>query len=132
MRCPPRPGRKRSRGAEPDPVLRRIRRPGRRYRHDRGTGHPRPALTQTEKKKLGDLSSCITSRWRKAACAAASPVELTVDHARRAAIRANHSATHLLHESLRLVLGDHVAQKGSLVAPERLRFDIKSSQADER
>ncbi|MFM2390885.1 MAG: hypothetical protein RLZZ437_2440 [Pseudomonadota bacterium] len=56
--------------------------------------------------------------------AAGQGAQLTVDHSRRSAIRANHSVTHLLHEALRRALGDHVAQRGSLNAADRMRFDF--------
>ncbi|HXF55320.1 MAG TPA: alanine--tRNA ligase [Hyphomicrobiaceae bacterium] len=78
-------------------------------------------------KKLGDLFVHL-GRVEAGSFKVGDAVELVVDSARRAAIRANHSATHLVHEALRQVLGTHVAQKGSLVAPDRLRFDFSHTK----
>ena len=90
---------------------------------------PKGALFRVSdtQKKLGDLIVHVGT-VEKGAFKPGDAVELVVDHARRSATRANHSATHLLHEALRQVLGTHVAQKGSLVAPERLRFDFSHTK----
>jgi alanyl-tRNA synthetase len=82
----------------------------------------RAEVTDTTK-KLGDLFVHAVT-VREGALTVGMAVDLLVDHSRRTAIRANHSATHLLHEALRQVLGPHVAQKGSSVDPDRLRFDF--------
>jgi alanyl-tRNA synthetase len=74
-------------------------------------------------KKLGDLFVHY-GKIKKGIITLNDSVELKIDTERRNNIRAYHSATHLLHESLRRVLGSHVMQKGSLVGPDRLRFDF--------
>ncbi len=79
-------------------------------------------VTDTER-KLGDVFVHHVT-VEEGRLASGASLELRVEAGRRASIRAHHSATHLLHEALRRVLGDHVAQKGSLVAPDRLRFDF--------
>jgi alanyl-tRNA synthetase len=89
-------------------------------------------VTDTEK-KAGDLFVHL-GKIEQGTLRPGTALALAVDGDRRRLIRANHSATHLLHEALRRVLGDHVAQKGSLVAPDRLRFDFshpKPLAADE-
>jgi alanyl-tRNA synthetase len=89
-------------------------------------------VTDTQK-QLGDLFVHMGT-VEEGTLTVGTALALEVDHRRRGVIRKNHSATHLLHEALRQVLGDHVAQKGSLVAPDRLRFDFshpKPMSADE-
>ncbi|WP_342361551.1 alanine--tRNA ligase [Terrarubrum flagellatum] len=89
-------------------------------------------VTDTQK-KLGDLFAHVVT-VEKGELKKGQALILSVDHARRATIRQNHSATHLLHEALRQTLGDHIAQKGSRVAPDSLRFDFshpKPVEADE-
>jgi alanyl-tRNA synthetase len=82
----------------------------------------RARVIDTQKKAADVFAHSVTVE--QGALKVGSALALAVDHARRSDIRRNHSATHLLHEALRQVLGEHVAQKGSLVAPDRLRFDF--------
>jgi alanyl-tRNA synthetase len=84
-------------------------------------------VTDTEK-KLGNLHAHVVEVTR-GEFQLGQAVELRVDAERRRATRANHSATHLLHAALKHVLGPHVAQKGSLVGPDRLRFDFSHPKA---
>ena len=79
-------------------------------------------------KKLGDLHVHM-GRVASGSLKVGDEVALSVSHENRGRVRANHSATHLLHEALRRQLGDHVTQKGSLVAGDRLRFDISHPKA---
>ncbi|WP_200306704.1 alanine--tRNA ligase, partial [Paracraurococcus ruber] len=80
-------------------------------------------VVRDTQKKLGDLFVHLGTVAHGEARVGLA-VQAEVDHARRSNIRAHHSATHLLHEALRRRLGTHVAQKGSLNAPDRLRFDV--------
>ena len=84
------------------------------------------AVSDTQK-KLGDLFIHI-GKVKSGELKPGEAVELTVNHGARTATRSNHSATHLLHEALREVLGTHVAQKGSMVSPGRLRFDFSHTK----
>lgn len=89
--------------------------------------HVRAAVSDTSK-PLGRLHA-HQATIEAGEIAVGDTVKLTIDVARRDAIRANHSATHLLHAALRNRLGGHVTQKGSLVAPDRLRFDFSHPSA---
>ena len=80
------------------------------------------------RKHLGDLH-VHCGVVREGTVSVGDTVQMTVDHERRSALRGHHSATHLLHAALRNHLGDHVTQKGSMVAPDRLRFDISHPKA---
>ncbi|MFC7455021.1 alanine--tRNA ligase [Insolitispirillum peregrinum] len=92
-----------------------------------GEGKGRVVISDTQK-KLGDLVIHLGT-VESGSIHVGSAVFLEVDGAYRSAVRANHSATHLLHAALRQRLGDHVTQKGSLVDAERLRFDISHPKA---
>jgi alanyl-tRNA synthetase len=99
------------------------------------TGDTGLMLTESARIEITDTRKYLGKLWvhvgkvTQGDIAAKQAVDMRVDHARRTAIRSNHSATHLLHEALRQVLGDHIAQKGSLQDAERTRFDVSHNAA---
>ncbi|SIO06369.1 alanyl-tRNA synthetase [Parasphingorhabdus marina DSM 22363] len=92
-----------------------------------GAGDLHATVSDTSK-PLGRLHA-HHAKIEKGTISVGDTIHLDVDGARRTQLRANHSATHLLHKALRDHLGDHVTQKGSLVAPDRLRFDFSHLSA---
>jgi len=94
------------------------------------TSHCKIKIDDTQK-KMGDLFIHI-GKIDQGYLKIGENVNLLIDIRKRNNSKANHSATHLLHESLRRTLGKHVMQKGSLVAPERLRFDFSHNKSIEK
>ena len=113
---------------QPDAVLCRVGRPDRRHRRDLLGRTAASWRCATRVKKAGELHLHLGT-VRHGTLKIGDAVELRVDGERRRRLRANHSVTHLLHQALRHRLGEHVTQKGSLVAPDRLRFDFSHPQA---